>query len=252
MNKPIVFISHITEEAELAKELKKILEESFLGMLDVFVSSDEGSLSAGTRWLDDITDSLSNCKVELILCSEKSITRPWINFEAGAGWIRNIPVIPLCHSGMEPSELPIPLNMLQAAKLSEVSSLKLVFPVLAEAINSKTPKLDFADFIEKVKEFEERYMFWDKCNICFEKLNKILPGVVSALKSNMNIRTELPEYIIIEVEKLMKDFLTPNDILGFRKIGNVAMTPEGTFYGCELIVKGKVKDIINDSRFLIK
>ena len=71
MEKPIVFISHITEEAELALKLKDLIESSFLGMIEVFVSSDETSISAGARWLDNITESLSNCSIELILCSHK-------------------------------------------------------------------------------------------------------------------------------------------------------------------------------------
>ena len=56
MDKPIVFISHITEEAELALKLKELIESSFLEMIEVFVSSDETSISAGSRWLDNITE----------------------------------------------------------------------------------------------------------------------------------------------------------------------------------------------------
>lgn len=76
MNKPIVFISHITEEKELAIELKRLIEESFLGMLEVFVSSDEDSIASGSRWLDNITEALKNCVIELILCSPESVKRP--------------------------------------------------------------------------------------------------------------------------------------------------------------------------------
>lgn len=101
MSKPIIFISHITEEKEIAIELKKLIEKKILGMMEVFVSSDENSIKLGHKWLEDITYALKNCVIEIILCSSESIKRPWINFEAGAGWIReNIPVIPLCHSGM--------------------------------------------------------------------------------------------------------------------------------------------------------
>lgn len=160
MTKPIVFISHITEERELAHKVKKLIEDSFLGMMEVFVSSDETSISAGSRWLDNISEALGTCSIELILCSPKSIQRPWINFEAGAGWVRGIPVIPLCHSGMEPSKLPIPLNLLQSIKLSEISGLKLLIPVLSKAINSNEPKIDFSDFIKDVSLFEEIYTFW--------------------------------------------------------------------------------------------
>ena len=35
MNKSIVFISHITQEADLALKLKELIEGSFLGMIEV-------------------------------------------------------------------------------------------------------------------------------------------------------------------------------------------------------------------------
>ncbi|MBO2661846.1 MULTISPECIES: hypothetical protein [Shewanella] len=42
--KKLVFISHITEERELAMILSTEIKKSFLGMLDTFVSSDGASL----------------------------------------------------------------------------------------------------------------------------------------------------------------------------------------------------------------
>jgi hypothetical protein len=47
MSKPSVFISHVSEEAQLASVLKTHLTSDFLGMLDVFVSSDTESILAG-------------------------------------------------------------------------------------------------------------------------------------------------------------------------------------------------------------
>ena len=52
------FISHITEEAEVAAKLKAALARDFLRMLDVFVSSDGESISAGDDWLKSIDDAL--------------------------------------------------------------------------------------------------------------------------------------------------------------------------------------------------
>jgi hypothetical protein len=159
MSKSIVFISHITEERKIAIAFKNLIETSFLRMIDVFVSSDDHSISLGQKWLDNITDALKNCSIEIILCSPKSVLRPWINFEAGAAWIRNIPVIPLCHSGMTPSSLPVPLNLLQAASASQISSLNLIFPVLARSIGSQVPKVNLSDFIKEVQEFEKFILF---------------------------------------------------------------------------------------------
>ena len=97
MDKRLVFISHIAEEKEVAIAVKELIESSFLGLIEVFVSSDQHSIGMGQKWLDQISAALKECVVEIVLCSPKSINRPWINFEAGAGWVRDISVIPLCH-----------------------------------------------------------------------------------------------------------------------------------------------------------
>ena len=154
MQKPLVFISHITEEKEIALALKRLVESTFLNMIEVFVSSDPTSIKLGRKWLDEITHALKKCAVEIILASPEAVECPWINFEGGSGWIRDIPVIPLCHSGMVPSKLPAPLGSLQAATATEESQLKLIFPVLAEAVGCKLPEIDFSPFISVVKEFE--------------------------------------------------------------------------------------------------
>jgi len=99
-------VSHIHEEKEVALAFKEVVEKSFLNLIDVFVSSDGSSISMGDKWLDTITDALKNCSVEIIACSPISVQRPWIQFEGGAGWVRGIPVVPLCHSGVKPFHPP--------------------------------------------------------------------------------------------------------------------------------------------------
>ena len=103
-DKPTIFISHIAEEAELAGAYKAAIEKAFLGLVNVFVSSDARSIQLGQNWLDGITDALRNCAAMLIFCSPASIGRQWINFECGAGWARAIDIAPLCHSGRPGSE----------------------------------------------------------------------------------------------------------------------------------------------------
>jgi len=157
MNKPKIFISHISEEKEIALALKSLIGSSFLGMIDVFVSSDYASVSLGRKWLDDVTASLKQCDVEIIICSPISVERQWINFEAGAGWVRDILVIPLCHSGMEPEELPIPLKLLQSGKATEEANIRELFRQLANVIGSTPPNVDYGEFIKKVRSFELTY-----------------------------------------------------------------------------------------------
>src|SRR3990172_4695206 len=103
-----VFISHIHEEAPLAMVLKEWLESSYAGQLDVFVSSDREDVPAGSKWLEEIDRALEQSSICVVLCSPASVIRPWINFETGSAWHKQIPVLPVCHSGQEKASLPAP------------------------------------------------------------------------------------------------------------------------------------------------
>ena len=249
MDKRLVFISHITEEQEVALAFKDLIENSFLGMIEVFVSSDHDSIRMGQKWLDQISNALKACAIEIVLCSPKSIHRPWINFEAGAGWVRDIPVIPLCHSGIEPSKLPMPLNLLQAAKANEISSLKLIFPVLAQAIGAKTPNTDFSDFVARVVEFESRYTFWDACNSSFKVLNEFSAAILPALKAGSPVALELTETEIAFLSSPMA-FLQEKKILALTRSGGVSIGgPKGVVHGCTLLPLPEFSKTIADAHF---
>ena len=243
--KAIVFISHIGEEKELAIHFKELVELAFLGMIDVFVSSDEHSIQMGQRWLDQITEALKACAVEIVVCSPASIKRPWINFEAGAGWIRNIPVVPLCHSGMQPSALPMPLNLLQAASASEVSGLKLILPVLANAIGCKTPNLDFTAFIVKVKDFEKRYTFWAQACVALSLANKLVPGSLDQLKAGNTLNVHLTETQMNMLDQ-HATFLAEHEIMSMKANGSVSMGP-GVFHGINWVPRSRFKEVIDDT-----
>jgi len=249
--KKLVFLSHIYEERELAILFKELIEDSFLDMINVFVSSDEKSIPLGQKWLDDITQGLNSCVVEIILCSPISVKKPWINFEAGAGWIRNIPVIPLCHSGMEPDKLPLPLNLLQAAKITEISSLKLVFPVLANALGSKEPNVDFTEFIEKAKEFERRYTFWNKCNEAFKIINDIHPQIIDLLQNQQTVSLDLTESQIVMLERAT-EFLKQEGILEVKRVGRQSIGPDGVRFGCDIIPLFKISTVFSDPNFIFR
>ena len=228
----------------MAIQFKEFIEDSFLGMLDVFVSSDENSISSGSRWLDNITDALGSCAIELILCSPKSIQRPWVNFEAGAGWIRDIPVIPLCHSGMKPSKLPLPLNLLQAVEISELSSLKLIFPVLANSIGAQCPKIVFDDFVERMKQLECKYTFWNDINETLRIFREKYQEMFDILKTQ-NILIQLQETDIKEMEKDLS-FLMEKEYISLTRPGGARMTTKGMFFNVEITATNEYRKLFED------
>lgn len=139
------FISHVSEEAEVAACLKTALARDFLGFLDVFVSSDGQSIAAGEDWLKSIDEALQGADLVMILCSPASIRRPWINFEAGAAWMRKIPIVPLCHAGLTPRDLPMPLSSRQGLSLSDPAGLQRLYARIADVLSSATPDRSFND-----------------------------------------------------------------------------------------------------------
>jgi hypothetical protein len=144
------FVSHISEEASVAARLREALNRDFLGLLDVFVSSDGESIAAGEQWLASIEKALRDAAVMLILCSPTSIRRPWINFEAGAAWMRKIPLIPLCHAGLTPRDLMMPLSMRQGLSLDQAEDLRRLYSRIAGILSCREPARSFLDLVNEI------------------------------------------------------------------------------------------------------
>ncbi len=142
-----IFISHINEEASIAQVLKEWIEDTFLGQWDVFVSSDSDDIPAGKRWLEEIDKSLDSTDLIIIICSPQSIKRPWINFEAGCGWIKRVPIIPTCHSGLTSNKLPVPLSLFQGLDIEDEKFAEKLLKSLAKHRGfKKIPKIDYEKF----------------------------------------------------------------------------------------------------------
>src|SRR4051794_13323297 len=100
MDKIHAFISHANGESELAKLLQQRIVADFIGLVEVFVSSDGTSLVAGSDWLKEVTARLQDADIYIVLCSQHSLDRPWINIELGAAMARSKRVIPICHTDL--------------------------------------------------------------------------------------------------------------------------------------------------------
>jgi TIR domain len=149
-----VFISHISSESQLAVVLKAVLDRHFGGLLDVFVSSDRTTIRAGRRWMDEVEQGLEAADLQIVLCSTESIGRPWVNFEAGAAWIRGLPIVPVVHSGMTIDELPAPLSFLQGIDC-RASGLEKLFDTIADVLGVETPSVDFRSLGAEIHAVEE-------------------------------------------------------------------------------------------------
>ena len=136
MGRPIIFISHISAEREVATILRKALEELFPDA-EVFVS--DPAIRGGSSWFEKIRRSLVEADVILVSVSKASQSDPWILFEAGAG-IEKQKSIPIIWNEMEFSDLKAPLSCLQARKLNRPDEFrKLLSDISAHASQMRAP-----------------------------------------------------------------------------------------------------------------
>jgi hypothetical protein len=136
MHKPVVFISHATTDRPIAEILKTEIDRVFANGVQVFASSVPGVMKPGVDWLDEIRENLEKATAVIVLITPVSINRPWIWFEVGAYWSRLQKgagrIYPLCAPEIDLSDLPEPLNRLQALSLGKADHVTIFFQELCD------------------------------------------------------------------------------------------------------------------------
>lgn len=149
--RPLIFVSHLSQDTKLAVKLKESISGLLLGGVDFFVSSDGVSLLVGDNWLNTIQAKLLDAKLILVLCNSRSIHKPWINFEAGGGWMHKTRVIPLCFDGVTKSNLPAPLSHLQSVDLFDPVDFANLLEMVSRVAGLRNPEFNAQDYVAKLK-----------------------------------------------------------------------------------------------------
>ena len=183
MAKKTIFLSHISEEGELGTIFKDRLEKDFLSLIDVFVSSDARSIPPGDAWLKAVDNNLDSAAALIVLASPTSVARPWITFEAGAGWAKHVPTMIVCHSGIAPGGLPLPLGQLQAFAATDLTRIRAMYKVVAGVLESATPEPELDDFIKNIQAFERRYTEERDVLSALRQIHSSEPGIIPALRT---------------------------------------------------------------------
>lgn len=131
-----MFVSHATSDGEFANAVKQEIEKVFADGVNVFCTSSPGAIPVGTDWLGDIEGKLDTAQAVIAIVTPVSIERPWLWFEVGATWLKgragNCRIYPLCAPEMNLSELPSPLDRLQALSMGKAADLKILFEALID------------------------------------------------------------------------------------------------------------------------
>lgn len=204
MRQTSIFLSHTGEEAELALLLKDVVVQAFPDGVQVYVSSDGNSVRAGDKWLADLEAMLKRSSLHLVLCSRASIRRPWVNFEAGAAWVTDTPTVPVCHSGMRPDLLPLPLNTFQGVLLSGPNALRGILDSIAKIVRQDFGPIDLDYWAGAIRD-QERRLSAAASGHRIVRMPKVLCGtiaeysdsfakdirIVSSAFANVTVRTDL-------------------------------------------------------------
>jgi hypothetical protein len=136
-----IFISFIHEESGTAEAVQSFVNQMLSGHAHAFLSSDKFQMYAGELWLEKIFKELKAAKVVILLLSERSVKRPWVNFEAGAGWFTDKKIIPVCIKGLTKEDLPKPYSSLQSIDLKYIDEQLYLIRSIAHHLNVEEPAI---------------------------------------------------------------------------------------------------------------
>jgi len=158
-----IFMSFIHEEEQVASNVKSFIPLILGHTIDTFMSSDKNAIYAGEDWMKRIFEELGTAKVLVSMLSPVSVQRPWINFEAGAAWMRDAKVIPVCFGGLPVDGLPKPYSILQAVEIENPHGAYYLFSSIAHHLGIAPPKRPIfshtlSDFCPEAEKSENRQL----------------------------------------------------------------------------------------------
>lgn len=205
MTKPLIFISHITEENAFALMVKKLIDKAYNLGFELFISSDVSGISAGSPWIDNINNALKQCSLMISLCSPQSVQRPWINYEAGAAWGLGKTIIPLLHSGLNISALKAPLSQFQAIDISNDKFVHNMFNTISKIQGNSIPECDTTVFYNDYNNWSYEYTFLITVKKFIEDIITLYPEFRKTfIFGEQNTKIIIDELHSYDLEKMLR------------------------------------------------
>lgn len=156
-DKPLIFISHDSRDAELAEAFAKLLTNVSAGVLKSFRSSDKKGrqgIDFGVEWYPELMKQLERASDVVCLLTQRSTDRPWILYEAGVAKGKlSTPVYGIALGIPLSKAITGPFAQFQNLEDDEESLTKLVMQ-LVERIPGSEP--DHDAILMQVKIFKEQ------------------------------------------------------------------------------------------------
>jgi len=149
-DKPVIFISHATEDKAIALVLQQqIIAALGIDASNAFLSVDSYAIPSGSDWFEEIKKSLDRADALAVIVSPYSMNSIWVGYEIGYFWHKakgKERIYPLI---VPETELKGPIERLQGKSLSDPAGLKAFFNKLCEEFMIKdSEKADISAIVQ--------------------------------------------------------------------------------------------------------
>ncbi|MBK8254992.1 MAG: toll/interleukin-1 receptor domain-containing protein [Polyangiaceae bacterium] len=131
-SKPTVFFSHSPRDKDRLTRLKQMFVAKTGGTIDVFLSSDGQSIPLGRNWVHKVQEALERATLMIVFLSPASLDSRWVYFEAGFVYAKGVRVIPVGIFGVDLTQLPPPISLLQGFNITSPDGLDNLIAVSNE------------------------------------------------------------------------------------------------------------------------
>lgn len=148
-----IFISHSSEDVELARSLVKLLHSALvISKQEIRCTSVSGfKLDAGANTDETIKNEIRNSEIFIGLITPNSLESSYVLFELGARWGIDKHLIPILGQGATYEDLPIPIRNKNAIMLSSETDIYDLLEGIAKKTKLKTEKISsYSEELSKV------------------------------------------------------------------------------------------------------
>ena len=235
---PSVFLSHDSDDAQLAEAFDNLLRACSGGFVRTFRSSDrtgQSGIPYGDDWFKWIMEHLKSCSDVVALLTPRSADRPWILYEVGVakGQV-NTTVLGLA-VGMPLSSIDGPFRAWQNCECDEVSLVGLVKQIITRRTGAdpseKAIRTHVGEFLAQVEQLDLKTPETPSAGSSdepatvntvaryFEEIKAMLrPGIVnrvSTLPEGMAVLTEETMTLLEEACAVAASTKSPRDVSRF-------------------------------------
>lgn len=151
----VLFLSHAASDEEIAKYLKRAIENIF-PRVDVFVSSDPEDLPPGDPWVQTIVQKLASSRMVIVLATDRGLSRKWVWFEAGAGWASQNNILSCCLGKQRKGELLAPFSFYQGINIDEEKDCSSLLAMLEGQFGKPVEQPDCSMIVSDLTRLDAR------------------------------------------------------------------------------------------------